>query len=193
MSTETIEQWRPISYAPLTGRYDVSDYGRVRGLCYNGGLRMVPKLLKPKRIKSGHALYDLKDANRKNHSFLGGRLVLLTFVGPPPEPHLEASHLDGNSGNDFVGNLVWETHAENEQRKVGHGTVVRGEKSPQAKLTDVQVLDFRYRHLLQGEPVKSLAIEVGLSPATVHNAVLGKTWRHVPMPKIRRDDTEGGS
>src|SRR5699024_9726058 len=48
-------------------------------------------------------------------------LVLETFTGPRPEG-LEARHLNGNPGDNRVGNLEWNTHSVNMLDKARHGT-----------------------------------------------------------------------
>jgi hypothetical protein len=48
-------------------------------------------------------------------------LLLTTFVGPRPED-LEACHNDGNSLNDALSNLRWDTSTANNLDQVRHGT-----------------------------------------------------------------------
>lgn len=70
------------------------------------------------------------------------RLLLLTFVGPPP-PGTQCRHLDGNSLNNSLGNLAWGTPKENNADQIAHGTRVQGERHPQHKLTVEDVLSIR--------------------------------------------------
>lgn len=173
------ERWLPIGHPELVGRYEVSNYGRVRSLTYRCGKtrRKRPLILKFTRLESGHAKYGIS-CNGKGYAFLAARLVLLTFVGPPPDPSFEASHKDGNSANDFVENLLWESHAHNEQRKVGHGTALRGECVPWSKLQEQEVIELR-RRFANGESIETFVKETGLARGTIFNAVTGRTWKHI--------------
>ena len=58
---------------------------------------------------------------------------------------MEASHINGNRADNRVDNLCWETHSENCKRQNVHGTHpdYKGEKHPQAKLTDASVHKLR--------------------------------------------------
>jgi hypothetical protein len=101
-------------------------------------------------------------------------VVCRAFHGPRPEG-LVVRHLDGNSHNNHADNLSWGTQLENEADKVLHGTIVRGEKHPCAKLTASDVLVIREAD----ESLSSLARVYGVAPTTIHNVRSGRTWRHV--------------
>lgn len=58
----------------------------------------------------------------------------------------------------------------------------RGERSPKARLTEALVISARQRNAA-GEPVMRLALEFGVSRPTLQDAVQGKTWTHLPMPR----------
>ncbi len=49
------------------------------------------------------------------------RLVAETFLGPRPEG-TQISHLNGNPSDNRPVNLVYETPAENNKRRIAHGT-----------------------------------------------------------------------
>lgn len=105
-------------------------------------------------------------------------LVLETFVGPCP-PGQEARHLDGNPANNRLSNLCWGTPLENANDKRRHGTVLRGERHPHARLTEHVVLAARQR-AQNGELVCAMAIEYGVTPAVLRSAVNGRKWKHLP-------------
>jgi hypothetical protein len=52
---------------------------------------------------------------------------------------MEACHGDGDSANNRLGNLRWDTPTNNHADKILHGTTNRGERSGTAKLTDAAV------------------------------------------------------
>ena len=56
--------------------------------------------------------------------------------------------------------------------------VVRGDVHPNAKLTVADVLDIR-RRAAAGEPKAALARAFGVSPCTIRNVVVRRTWAHV--------------
>src|SRR5262245_31077449 len=66
------------------------------------------------------------------------RMVLETFVGPCPSGK-EVSHLNGDSMDNRLTNLTYETSKENKARKVAHKTGNNGMRHGMAKLTDEQV------------------------------------------------------
>ena len=60
-----------------------------------------------------------------------------------------------------------------------------GEQRWTAKLTERQVLDARISHANGERSVRSMALELGVSPSTMRQAVLGITWKHL---NERKDD-----
>ena len=57
-------------------------------------------------------------------------------------------------------------------------TRVRGESHGGAKLTEEKVIEIRRRHG-DGEAVKALAAEFGVSSSTVSNIIARRIWKHV--------------
>lgn len=115
-----IEEWRTIP--GYEGVYEVSSIGRVRSLARIDmrGRRVRARILSQWSHPSGHINVKL---SLNGNSKLGKvhRLVLMSFVGPPPAEH-EALHGDGNPANNRVENLSWGTRSENQYDRVRHGT-----------------------------------------------------------------------
>ena len=88
------------------GRYQISNYGRVKSLLFNK-----EKILKPYKSNSGYLIIHL----RKNNNFkpyLISRLVGMHFVlNLEYKPII--NHLDGIKLNNFYKNLEWATYLEN--------------------------------------------------------------------------------
>lgn len=58
---------------------------------------------------------------------------------------------------------------------------LRGSARSQAKLTEDSVLEYR-RQYGAGRRLSHMAREAGVFPRVIRAAVLGSTWKHVPMP-----------
>lgn len=103
------EIWKEIP--GFDGRYEASDYGRIRAWNYRrGGKRQSEPLYICTWIsKIGYHHCKLhKEGKSQTHSV--HRLVLLAFVGPSD---LDCNHKDGNKNNNYLDNLEYLTHTEN--------------------------------------------------------------------------------
>lgn len=112
------ETWRPIP--GLEGRYDVSDFGRIRSWIPNGSAPRPLIMAATTKGTRGHLMVRPVFADGSRPSMLVHRAVLATFVGPCPEG-MEVRHLDGDPTNNHLSNLRYGTHSENELDKVLHG------------------------------------------------------------------------
>ena len=118
------EEWRPVHYLGFEDRYEVSNFGRVRGWRHGKGRLKTPRLMKPYREPTGHLYVSLinQEHNRTRPLRRGvHQIVLGAFVGPQP-PGLDSRHLDGDPGNNTVGNLAYGTRRENVRDAMSHGT-----------------------------------------------------------------------
>ncbi len=181
------EEWRPV--AGTSGRYDVSNIGRVRSWAVGGSptkRAQKPRLMRLSTTARGYKFtrlvgYPVRMA--KVH-----RLVLEAFRGPPPEG-AEGSHLNGDPGDNRLSNLAWHTSRENAAMKIIHGTQHRGSSSHNAKLTEELVARLRRQQKTGDWPgCAVVAQEHGVSRCTIYFAVSGRTWKHVgePPSPIRR-------
>lgn len=118
------EHWLPI--AGYEGAYEVSDLGRVRGLdremvAADGVLQSRRgRVLQTSRMRSGHMQASLWSNNVATLIYVH-RLVLLTFIGPPP-PDMECCHNNGDPADNRLINLRWASHLDNMDDKRRHGT-----------------------------------------------------------------------
>lgn len=71
--------------------------------------------------------------------------------------------------------LSWKTTKKNHADKLRHGTLIRGEASPDAKLTEADVRVIRSSTESQTE----LARQFGVHHVTIHDIVRCRTWKHV--------------
>lgn len=122
------EGWRPV--VGHEGRYEVSDLGHVRSLdriTPQHGHRRRGRTLAGSPNQSGHLQVGLWVGPRR-HQALIHRLVLMAFVGPPPDG-MEACHNDGNPTNNSLENLRWDTRSANRYDSVRHGTHYQANKT----------------------------------------------------------------
>lgn len=105
-------------------------------------------------------------------------LILEAFKGPCP-PGMQACHWDGDTTNNAISNLRWDTAWANHQDKRRHGTTNQGERHPNAKLTESDVVAIR-RARAGGEPLRVIAARFGVTPQNLVFVCARKTWRHVP-------------
>ena len=111
------------------------------------------------------------------------RLVARAFHGKCP-PGMEVSHKNGNKLDSREKNLVYETRAENNQRKVEHGTDHNGERAPAAKLTWKQVRKMRKLYRLGHYTQTALGEMYGVSGAHVCSIINGVHWKPEHDPKL---------
>ena len=101
-------------------------------------------------------------------------LVLLAFMGPPPEGQ-ETRHLDSDPRNCALSNLRYGTRAENAADRERNGTAPRGEKNPRAKLTVADVVDIRAMSAMHIS-YKRIASTFGVSVSHVWRILSGQCW-----------------
>lgn len=177
MSGEEVEEWAPIPGREAT--HEISSFGRLRSLTYGfrygSKRRAEPKILAGRLNNTGYLRIAFCNPAKDE---LVHRLVLLAFRGAPDDPRADGSHLDGNSTNNRLSNLIWESRRENLARKVAHGTQTRGETSPTAKLSTVEAIDIARRYE-NGETQASIARQYNINPSSVSRIVTGRRWRHL--------------
>ena len=165
-----IVEWRDVQGYP---GYQVSNYGQVRSLPVPGHHNQAI-ILKGEPGDEGHIRVRLY-RNKTSRRFLVHHLVLEAFVGPCP-PHLHVCrHLDNNSQNNFVGNLVWATQKENMADKKIHGTEQKGERHPRVKLTAEKVREIKVL-LAQGVSQMEIGRRYGVSNYAICDIAHGKSW-----------------
>lgn len=127
--------------------------------------------------KHGRVRVTLKINKKKSYRHVH-RLVLEAFVGSCP-PGMECRHFpDRDPKNNSLSNLSWGTHLENTQDKFFHGTVIRGEDIPQAKLTEACVRSLRRRYL-RGVSLEKLSKDFQISKVNAWRVATRKTWKHI--------------
>ena len=164
------EEWRPVAEAG--GVYEVSSLGRIRSRKRAGE----PRIMSPQLTTKGYPSVGPRIGGRSRRVHVH-TLALRAFVGPRPAGH-GASHLDGSRTNNRLDNLRWETPAENNARKIGHGTIPRGEGHARSKLDDATVREIM-RLAATGMDHKDVGRAVGVSRSRVSKIACGREWTHV--------------
>lgn len=171
--------WREIP--GYEGLYEISDSGIVRSIerlivRSRNGVKPVPqKIKKPTLRKDGYLRVNLwKGCQRR--TFAVHRLVLMAFVGFPPEGH-EACHANGIRADNRLENLRWDTKKANYADARAHGTCTTGERNGRAKLTREQAAEIRASTLSYSQ----LASAYGVSRAAVHYIKSNRGWKEVAV------------
>jgi hypothetical protein len=178
------EQWRAIP--EWEGLYDVSDHGRVKSLARviqqtsRWGKPMTRRwpetILRPVRIGSGgYQAVSLWIARTQVVARIS-RLVLLTFVGPPPGPEYEAAHSNGDRDDNRLTNLRWATPKENSADRIEHGTDPIGERNPAARISAIQADEIRRVYRQGGVKQVELAARFGLAQTQISRIVRCESW-----------------
>lgn len=108
------------------------------------------------------------------------RIMCAMVHGDPPSDIHEAAHSCGaaNSGCVHPKHLRWATPAENSADKRTHGTHLEGEKLPQAKLSEIDVIAIR--DLSTTCTQTSIARAFGVHLSAINKIVHRKAWKHIP-------------
>lgn len=180
------EQWRQIESWP----YEVSSSGLVRrskpgmpsGRMLKHSATYVGKVLKAAQDDDGYWVVILCDRGRLKTAKVH-ILVCEAFNGPKPSIKHQVRHLDGDNQNNTPSNLRWGTAADNAADRDKHGTTVRGEKSPRAVLSDVQLHELRqlyaackpagYQRVKRGS-IPKLAKRFGVTESSIYHLVKGQ-------------------
>ena len=121
---QIIERWKFIK--GYEGLYEVSDFGNMRTYYSKNGKNILEIPIPKSQFvdKDGYKkvyLYAKEREGAESKAKFVHKVVLETFFGECPEG-METSHLDGDCANNQLYNLVWESHADNNNRKKEHGT-----------------------------------------------------------------------
>jgi len=118
------EIWKDV--VGFEGLYEVSNFGRIKGLekkC-NGRwvghtFRRFERIMKQNILPCGYVHIGLKK-NKKQYSKTIHSLVWDAFIGNPPkkESTYQIDHIDGNKNNNRLDNLQLLTHRENTAKSV---------------------------------------------------------------------------
>lgn len=172
--------WKPV--VGLEDVYEVSNTGLIRRhapsktkVSYAG------KIINPSTNADGYLrVYLFKDG--KKYSIFVHRVVMMAFVGEPPEKY-EVNHIDGDRTNNHLSNLEYISHGDNVRyafQVLGYRPKgLLGERNAMAKITNETAQAIK-RMILQGDvPQYRIADIFGVSRGIVSKIKHGQTWTHL--------------
>lgn len=182
------EIWRDIKgYNEL---YQISNFGRVKSkttLVYkqSNGVSKKPTFYSKKaKIVAitdngrGYKISSLSKNGRKNHYI--HRLVAEAFI-PNPDKKPQVNHINGIKSDNRVENLEWVSCLENLHHALDNNLRdTKGEKSPTAKLSEIQVLAIRRLYRINPNFNKSaVARKLNVRDTTIHKIINNERWKHL--------------
>ena len=175
------EIWKPIP--GFGGHYEASSLGRIRSKDrvilkrdrHTGSLMEQSykgRILRcNKTDKTGH-LHAHLGIDGKKISIAVHRLVLLAFHGAPGADQ-EGCHNNGVAWDNRPENLRWDTHYQNNQDRLAHGTYPSGDQHHLAKFGEREI-----REVFERKITPKLAMrKYGISQTHVYRIRRGETWK----------------
>lgn len=154
--------------------YECSIDGKVRRRVDGGSpIAKAGRLLKP---SVGRYLRYALCVQGKMSWETAHRLVLLTFVGPPPTERHQGAHIDGNRYNNRLSNLRWALPKENSADRIRHGTQVSGSDHPNTRLSKIQIRAIRQLGEM-GFSHKLISDAVGVGESSIGRIIRNETYR----------------
>jgi hypothetical protein len=183
------EKWLPV--VGYEGLYEVSDWGRVKGVDRtvdrsDGWPRRIKGRIK--RLIPTFQGYLIAHLSRDNLQISRGihRLVLTAFVCPPPFEGAEVNHKDFDKTNNRPSNLEWVSHQANMDHACADGRarpIMGIKKSP--KFTPEVVADVR-KLCEGGMSPMDISEKTGVPKNTVWDILSNKTWAAPTAPRKPR-------
>ena len=119
----------------------------------------------------------------KRKDYFVHRLVLQTFVGPNPVG-FQACHNNGNSKDNRLSNLRWDSPKNNSQDKIKHGTSGKGQNNSMSKISNSSATSIiTCYQILSSNYLKEY---FGISAATVTGIATGKIRQNNEFKNLYR-------
>lgn len=182
------EIWKDIE--GYKGAYQISNLGNVKSVerevtqWNESAKKYVTRIqkaliMKPFEDEDGYLRLQLiKDGIRKKHFV--HRLVALAFI-PNPENKPEVNHKQGDKKDNRVWMLEWSTSSENQRHAIANKLyeTAKGEKSGQAKLTELQVREIHSLYSRGNITQEYLAGLYGVASSAISRILTGVRWNHI--------------
>ena len=162
------EEWRTI---PEFENYEVSESGQIRRRL--PGNRTRPGRIKQPQVNSWGYLFLVLRLDGKGYAVKVHSLVAAAFIGPQPLGH-DVHHKDFTKLNNHHSNLEYIPRCLH-----GHNGF-KGEKNPNSKLTESDVLQMR-KLRKEGWQYPDLVNQFGMPKRSIKRIVKGISWGHLPL------------
>lgn len=175
-----MEEWKTVP--DTNGLYAVSSHGRARRVDTGRILRTSPAK------RTGYPRITLS-VGGKIRVVRVHQLVAAAFLGPRPTDH-DVNHRDGDKTNNRADNLEYVTRKQHEahtRNVLNRPRGPQGETHPHARLTEEQVREIHRLYAAGEGTQKQIANRFGVSLLTVNSIVTGQHWRHLNLPRVRKD------
>ena len=176
ITPDLIEQYRPV---PNTGGgYLVDRCGDVIQVDRAG----VPEgyavrcCINPSTFEKPLNRVYIRYPDNKKHMVMLGRVVLMSWVGPPPSKHHQACHLNGISTDDRLENLEWRMPVGVKKNAIEHDNWTHGTKVHTRKLSEERVKAMRRILTEFAVPVNLLARALGMTQPRLSEIKNRKSW-----------------
>ena len=176
-----MEKWKDID--KYKGYYQISNEGRVRSLDRIVNNRYGRRVVKSRQMKVFKDSYGYNVValckNSKTEMVRTHRLVAIAFI-PNPENKNCINHKNGIKEDNRISNLEWCTYKENNSHAITSGlNNQKGERHNRASLKEDDIYEIREKYGKNGNTLRSLAIDYGVSFTTIHAVVSKRSWFHV--------------
>lgn len=175
------EQWKAV--VGYEGRYEVSDFGRVRSLAHTGNAKhgsfrtVAGKVLSLLNRKGGYTGVTLhKDNVQKSRPV--HILVADSFIGGRVEGSI-VLHWNDIPSDNRVENLRYGTQKDNCYDKERNGNKIMGERHVLAKLNANDVIEIRRIYADGEETQKALAEKFGVCSTKIFQIIHRQSWAHI--------------
>jgi hypothetical protein len=184
------EQWRPITGFDIDfkGYFEVSNFGRVRGLNRfvpdkRLGVRNIKeKIYSPTFIGKYASIVLIKNNVRLQR--LLHTIVAFAWIEPCPGKYgkekgcYSIDHIDRNPQNNNPHNLQWLLVDEHCKQGMETRKIIKGDNHVSSRLTEKEVIEIRQSNL----SYKELAAIYNISYDTIVKVIKNISWKHVPYP-----------
>lgn len=169
--------------------YEVSNYGRIR--------RINPRTNEYEPIKAYNGKKDgtdydffcvtrYIDKKKKRLSRPVHRLVAMNFCEQPSEKHKFVIHKNFVKTNNYYKNLQWVTQKELTNHNQSNPAVLAGReknkgKTPNAKLTETEVIRIKKRLKRGKRRLYKIAEEFGITHTQLNRIRNGENWGHIKV------------
>jgi len=167
-----IKIWKKIPGYP---NYSASNHGDIRRDIGGKGTE-AGKIHKGTINSRGYLTVKLYRGN-VGKTYTVHALIALTFIGPRPDG-LEVCHFNDIKDDNRLGNLIYGTPKLNAHHAKLNGRTRQGETHGLSKLSEREVHAIRNR-LRNGEPIRKIAGDFGVSSSAVRDILHGRTWKHL--------------